>query len=170
MSEYLLGSLFSSHTAGVGRGVEPGEDCHNETCDSRGKVKLVRENMIYWVLSMTVYVNLNIIHWLWVHCSILQGICQLQPLLWLSRDCEIKLLIVDNDPRKCSHICSVPNIDTSTTPFLEFNIIKEDVACFGDKSYPISIHHFTKNEIYVWSIFWFVSSLSSIYRKLEIFC
>ena len=39
MSEYLLGSLFSSHTAGVGRGVEPGEDCHNETCDSRGKVK-----------------------------------------------------------------------------------------------------------------------------------
>ena len=42
MSEYLLGSLFSSHTAGLGRGVEPGEDCHNETCDGRGRVKLGR--------------------------------------------------------------------------------------------------------------------------------
>ena len=43
MSEYLLGSLFSSHTAGLGRGVEPGEDGHKETSDDRGKVKLVRE-------------------------------------------------------------------------------------------------------------------------------
>ena len=54
---------------------------------------------------------------------------------------------IEIDPRTRIYICSVPNIDPSLTPFLDFYIIKEDVACFGDKSYPVSIHHFTKNEI-----------------------
>ena len=85
----------------------------------------------------------------------------------LCSDClviGIKLLIVDNDPRKWSHICSVPNIDPSQTPFLEFNIIKEDIACFGDKSYPISIHHFTK-KINLILIYYLVRVFSKFYLE-----